>query len=99
MRSVLESPWAYNLMQVLSGWHVKGQKRLVSEVAKPSPGDRVLDIGCGTGAALSCLGQVDYTGLDMNPRYIAHARRKHGDTGRFLVYSGTHTLTLTFEAP
>ena len=84
MRSVLESPWAYNLMQVLSGWHVKGQKRLVSEVAKPSPGDRVLDIGCGTGAALSCLGQVDYTGLDMNPRYIAHAQRKHGDNGRFL---------------
>jgi SAM-dependent methyltransferase len=84
MRSVLEFPWAYNLMQVLSGWHGEGQRRFVSEVVRPSAGDRVLDVGCGTAAILSRLGEVEYTGMDMNGRYIAHARRRRGNAGRFL---------------
>ena len=84
MRSVLEYPWAYNLMQDLSGWHGEGQKRFVSEVVRPHAGDRVLDIGCGTAAVLSRLGQVDYTGMDMNGRYIAYAQRRWGAAGRFL---------------
>ena len=84
MRSVLEFPWAYNLMQVLSGWHGGGQRRFISKVLRPSPGDRVLDVGCGTGAVLARLRDVDYTGMDMNERYIAHARRTHGKAGRFL---------------
>lgn len=84
MRSVLEFPWGYNLMQVLSGWHGGGQRRFISDVVRPSAGDRVLDIGCGTGAILQRLGDVDYTGMDMNERYIAHARRNYGDAGRFL---------------
>ncbi len=84
MRSVLEFPWAYNLMQVLSGWHGEGQRRFVAEVVRPSAGDRVLDVGCGTAAIVSRLGEVEYTGMDMNGRYIAHASRRRGTAGRFL---------------
>ena len=49
----------------------------------PKPGDRVLDIGCGTGAILEFLPNVEYFGFDMSPHYIAYARKMYGDRGRF----------------
>jgi trans-aconitate methyltransferase len=38
---------------------------------------RVLDVGCGPGTNTSLFGDAEYLGVDINPRYIAHARRKH----------------------
>ena len=39
---------------------------------------RVLDVGCGPGTNAHHFANVDYTGLDINPGYIADARRRHG---------------------
>jgi ubiquinone/menaquinone biosynthesis C-methylase UbiE len=43
---------------------------------------RVLDVACGTGRLLSMLGaalpQASFTGVDLSPHYIAHARRALG---------------------
>jgi SAM-dependent methyltransferase len=39
---------------------------------------RVLDIGCGPGTNAPLFRDVDYTGLDINPGYIANAKRRHG---------------------
>jgi SAM-dependent methyltransferase len=36
---------------------------------------KVLDVGCGTGACAEHFGGPDYVGIDINPRYIAYARR------------------------
>jgi len=38
---------------------------------------RVLDVGCGPGTNTHLFGHADYLGIDINPGYIEHARRKH----------------------
>lgn len=39
------------------------------------PGKRTLDLGCGPGAFADLFAAHDYVGVDMNARYIEHARR------------------------
>jgi len=50
-----------------------------------NPGDKVIDIGCGSAEVLRYLPDVDYIGIDINPDYIAFARRTYGNKGTFLV--------------
>jgi trans-aconitate methyltransferase len=38
---------------------------------------RVLDVGCGPGTNTHLFSHADYLGIDINPGYIAHARKKH----------------------
>lgn len=38
---------------------------------------RVLDAGCGPGTNTHLFAHADYLGIDVNPGYIRHARRKH----------------------
>jgi SAM-dependent methyltransferase len=51
--------------------------------AKLREGERVLDIGCGPGHVLDYMPRVDYVGFDTEPRYIAYAKRRYSDRGRF----------------
>ncbi len=50
---------------------------------------RVLDVGCGPGTNARIFRNRDYLGLDINPRYIAHATRSlasnHGAPCEFRV--------------
>jgi len=39
---------------------------------------RVLDVGCGPGTNTAHFRHADYLGIDINPRYIEWARRRHG---------------------
>lgn len=48
---------------------------------------RVLDVGCGPGTNTHLFVHADYLGVDINPRYIAHARRKF--KSRFVVADAT----------
>lgn len=59
--------------------------RYVNEVLQPTPGTKVLDVGCGPANILSYLPSVDYTGIDLNERHIAFAKELYGDRGRFIV--------------
>jgi ubiquinone/menaquinone biosynthesis C-methylase UbiE len=54
------------------------------------PQQRVIDIGCGTGAATAVLRDngAHVSGIDLSPNMIAHARRLHPDIG-FTVGSMT----------
>jgi SAM-dependent methyltransferase len=38
---------------------------------------RVLDVGCGPGTNTRLFADADYLGVDINPKYIAHARAKY----------------------
>jgi SAM-dependent methyltransferase len=44
---------------------------------------RVLDVGCGPGTNTHLFAHADYLGIDINPGYIVHARRKY--RRRFVV--------------
>lgn len=58
---------------------------LTDDVIQIAPGMRVLDVGCGTAGILSLLPEVNYLGIDHNPRYIEKARSVYGSRGRFEV--------------
>lgn len=53
---------------------------------------RVLDVGCGPGTNARHFLEMDYLGVDMNPDYVAWARRRYGD--RFAVADVTRTETI-----
>jgi SAM-dependent methyltransferase len=49
---------------------------------------RVLDVGCGPGTNTPQFAHTDYLGIDHNPRYLEHARRRYGRD--FLVADIAH---------
>jgi SAM-dependent methyltransferase len=48
---------------------------------------RVLDVGCGPATNTHLFAHADYLGIDVNPDYVKHARRKHNR--RFVVADAT----------
>ncbi|MBW8887832.1 MAG: class I SAM-dependent methyltransferase [Fibrobacteres bacterium] len=83
LRRLLTWPWFYDFFQDLVGG-VALRRRFVNEFLRPSPGARVLDIGCGTGNMLSYLPDgCGYLGFDFSEDYIAAARARYGERGRF----------------
>jgi SAM-dependent methyltransferase len=56
----------------------------VRTYVRPSLGDRILDLGCGTADVLGHLPTgVHYVGIDADERYIAHARARFGHRAEF----------------
>lgn len=63
-------------------WHAE-KLRMISKFSRPSEGDRVLDIGCGSGVisdALRTFG-ASVTAIDGNLDAITYARRTFGRNG------------------
>ncbi|HLK20852.1 MAG TPA: class I SAM-dependent methyltransferase [Bryobacteraceae bacterium] len=58
---------------------------MIQDFVKPQAGDRLVDLGCGTGASLRQLpADIAYVGLDLNPEYIRTAQTEFGDRATFL---------------
>jgi SAM-dependent methyltransferase len=80
----LKVPFLYNVCQEAIGGKALRRKFIQSYV-RAKAGDKVIDIGCGPAKILPWLPDVDYVGLDVNPDYVAFARRAHGSKGTFVV--------------
>ncbi|MBA3908464.1 MAG: methyltransferase [Rhodobacter sp.] len=66
------------LLQPLVGYRAATDPVLLAAACPAGPGDSVLDLGCGAGAAALCLGMrvpgVRLAGLELQPDYAALAR-------------------------
>lgn len=82
LRSILSLPGGYALLQRLMGAE-RSRRILCSEFIQARPQETVLDIGCGTAEILEHLPGVNYSGFDLNPRYVDSARKKYGHQGVF----------------
>ena len=80
----LKVPFLYNLFQDVVGANAL-RRKIIRNHARARPGDKVIDIGCGPALVLQSLPDVEYVGLDIDPGYIAFARRTYGDKGTFVV--------------
>jgi SAM-dependent methyltransferase len=76
IRPVLARPVAFRAFNVLIG-AAHARAILVRDHIRPEPGQRVLDIGCGTGAMVPFLPGVEYVGFDENAEYVRDARAHH----------------------
>jgi ubiquinone/menaquinone biosynthesis C-methylase UbiE len=58
----------------------------VLDLLLPSPGEQILDIGAGQGVLAPYITErrAAYTGIDISPKLLSIARRRHGKKGRFL---------------
>jgi 2-polyprenyl-3-methyl-5-hydroxy-6-metoxy-1,4-benzoquinol methylase len=83
IKSVLSVPIIYNFFQLIMGAR-KGRAQFVAEYVRPKPGERLIDLGCGTAEILDCLPTVDYTGYDISQAYIHSAQIKFGNRGMFI---------------
>lgn len=78
----MKVPWIYNLLQ--SGISKSDtQTWFVREVIQQLPGQRILDIGCGTANVLAYFNQASYVGIDINAEYIEKARTRFDGQGEF----------------
>jgi SAM-dependent methyltransferase len=87
-RSFLSIPSVYTSFQrFVRG---KGEAVYVERQVRPEAGNRILDIGCGTGDILRYMPDVHYVGFDSNPRVVEVARKRYGDRGAFFCEKVTH---------
>ena len=81
---LLGIPSIYRFFQGVVG-RDKGHLR-VAQLLAIQPGEKVLDIGCGTADILQHLPDgIDYRGFDTSEAYIAAARARFGNRGSFSV--------------
>jgi SAM-dependent methyltransferase len=84
IRSLLSPAWAYRLWGILMGAR-RARRDFVATYLRTREGQAIFDIGCGPASILELLPEeIEYTGFDISPEYIASARRRFGDRGTFL---------------
>ena len=84
VRALLSSPLLYESFQTVVGAR-RARRLFIEDHVKPSPSDRILDVGCGTGAILDSMPAVQYVGFDLSAKYIEVARKKYRHCGSFHV--------------
>jgi SAM-dependent methyltransferase len=78
------------------------RKQRTYDLMKVSPGDCVLDVGCGTGADVTALAERvgptgRATGVDLSETMIAEARQRAKGSGDWVTFEQADAHTLPFE--
>lgn len=70
------------------------------ELLDPRPGERVLDLGCGTGQLTSLIAsrKAEVVGIDRSPEMIDQARRQHPGLRFEVADATTFTAEFPFDA-
>ena len=83
VRRVLSVPMVYDLWQNLVGAN-RSRSLVCRDHFRVAPGQRVVDVGCGTGEILDYLPDgITYYGFDLDPGYIRTAQTKYAGRGQF----------------
>lgn len=92
------APWAWLYTTLAAN---PRSNRVLVELAAPGPGDTVVDIGCGAGAAVRAAARVgaEAIGVDPSPAMVRTARRRSGGVAnvRFVGGDAAH-LPLAAES-
>jgi SAM-dependent methyltransferase len=81
--AILSLPQVYSFYQFVTGARA-GHRRVIQEIVRPKPGDRVLEIGCGPGDLFAYMPEgVEYVGFDESEAYIRTARKRFGARATF----------------
>jgi SAM-dependent methyltransferase len=72
--SLLDHPWCYRMVSSLVDRY---KLRAIGRLREDFSGLRVLDLGCGIGNAVCLFKGSDYTGIDINRRYISISSRSY----------------------
>ncbi len=74
-----------HIRQPRRGYRAGSDSVLLAAAVPARPGDRVLELGCGAGVAILCLGArvpgLALTGVEIQPAYAALARRNGLENG------------------
>lgn len=98
IRAVLSYSWIYDLFQRIMGAR-QARSIFSSQYVKAQEGYRVLDIGCGTAETRNFLPDVEYYGLDPNPRYIQTAQERLRDIPGCTFFCATVDETVLGALP
>ena len=83
MYALLTRPEVYCKVRDMLGLN-RWLRRYVGRYIKPSSGDRILDVGCGTGEVTRYLRGTTYVGVDRHQPYIDFAIQNFGSQGKFV---------------
>ena len=85
LTQLLSIPGGFDLYQRVVGAPA-AKRRFVGEFVRPQQGERILDVGCGTGALCEYVpAGASYVGVDVDERYIESARERFGDRCEFVA--------------
>ena len=97
LNRLLTIGWVYDFFQFAAGSNQR-TKWLAKNFWQCRPGERVVDMGCGTGSVLDYLPpDIHYVGYDISEDYITQAQQQFGNRGEFLVGTADEWLAETDE--
>lgn len=91
IKQAIEMIWSLPLVYIVHAASVdRPKRRAITSTCRDREGQRVLDLGCGTGNSAPLFPRSRYTGIDINPDYIAAARRRF--PGREFIAGGAEEV-------
>lgn len=88
--TLLDSPRLFHAFRFALVGAQRETRRILGEEIAAEPGQRVLDVCCGIGEFAGVV-TAGYIGVDVNPRFVAHARRRFPDRRAWHFQAGDAT--------